>query len=515
MPDLPVTGAVYPTPEEVHAQLLSDLRYGYGRIGITINVARGSELWERTWAVANRVSLAIANGAVGLQDTNPVDATGNALTEWAATFGVTPRPAVSASGFVEVEVNSPATTVFIPASFQCTAPDGLKYQTTVAGTYADEALVQVQAVDTGDDTDQDADTIVTWDSAAIAFLGIKATVAAGGLDGGRDADDEETLRARLLSKLSFPAVGGNWAHVKDLAESASAAVVFAAVYPTVRGPASYDVAIVGEYDDPVLNTTTVNQVAAAVSAEMPGSANLNLTPVVEEELDIIVNLNLPLPIYVGGAGGGWHDATPWPSTAEAGAVYARVLSVTVATNTIRVDSTVADPPLAGNRFSIWNPAGTSPSTGLATGVMVDFAILTVTPVGPPQYDIVIDSQFSQNLSFVATGMYCSAGAVNLQNYAEDFVSSMALLGPGEKTSNADILVYGRRKPTFDRERPQSVTSTVLTDLQAQHDEILDLSFAARLNSGLATTRTTPSVPSIASGSPRMLTLTNLSFRRQV
>lgn len=504
MADLPVTAASYPTPEEVHAQLLSDLRYAYGRLGVTVNVARDSDLWWRCWVVAQRVSLAIANGRIGLQNTNPVTATGDALTQWAAVFGVFPRPAASARGYAAVSVLAPATTVGIPAGHQCTAPDGIKYQTTGPYVLADGGLVQLEAVGTGTGTDQDAGAILTWDSAAIAFLGTKAIVASGGLDGGKDADDRETLRARLLRKLSFPAVGGNWAHVAELAEAASAAVEVAFVYSAARGPSSYDVAVMGGPDDAVLNAATVDLVASAIVAEMPGSESLNCTTIGVQLVDVVINLDVPLPRHAGGAGGGWYDAEPWPSTNEAAGTFARITGVDVAAGRITVDSTVADIPVVGKRFSIWNPTDQA---------MVDYAIKTVTG-GAGAYNVFIDSTYSQNLSFVVAGMYCSASCQRLQDYAASFAAAMATMGPGEKTTNQDILVYARRRPTIDVGYPWALTSAILTLLQGENAEISDISYAARRDSGLLTTRTTPSVPSTPAGQPRRLSLAYLSFRRQ-
>jgi len=503
MTTLPVTSEQYPTPEEIHAQLLNDLRYAYGRLGVTVNVKKDSDHWIRMWAVANRLSLAIANGQVGLQDTNPLTSTGDALTAWAAVYGVLPRPATAAIGYVNISVLAPATTVNIPVAFGCTSASGIKYQTTTNAFYADGDPVQVEAVDTGEGTDLDADEIVTWDSAAIAYLGQTATVEAGGLSGGADEDDEEGLRTRLLRRLSSPAVGGNWAHVIELAEAASPAVTAAYVYPTARGPASYDVAIVGEPDDPVLSAAAVNQVAAAIVAEMPGCANLNCTSVAAELVDVVVNLDAPLPVHAGGAGGGWYDAIPWPSTADT--PLARITAVDTTANTITVNSTNADAPYVGCRFAIWHPTEQT---------MYEFAAIGVAG-GSGAYVITIDSAYATQLSWVTTWMYCSAGAEHLNEYAQALLGQMQLLGPGEKTANADILIYARRKPSPSLQSPNSLTSRALAAITAAYPEVLDAAYAARYATGTTTPLTTPSVPALVANAPRVLTLQSLSFRRTV
>jgi len=502
--NLPV-GAVYPTPKQALATLLSSLRYTSGRRGVAANVKEGSELYERYWAIAQRISQAIANGKVGLRNTNPVDAQGDALLEWASVFGVEGRPATSSLGFVIATVNSPALSVPIPQGFIATAPNGVRYEVTKDNSAVEDGdLVEVRAKDTGPNGDQDAGVVLTWDDASIGFLGQKCTVSSGGLDGGRDADNVETVRSRLLRKLSFPAVGGNWSHVVTLAEDSSTAVEFVAVYETARGPSTTDIAIVGSPDEPVLNTAVQTQVVSAVIAEMPGNVNYNLTSVFIELLDVVVNLGLPLPKNAGGEGGGWFDAEPYPSTNEAPGVFARVTAIP-SSYVLTVDSTSADPPVAGKRFAIWDPVAKK---------INQHAIIGVSGISG-SYNIIIDSGFTPDLSYVQVGMYLSAGAELLESYAQTVLSFMQLLGPGEKTDNPDILQYARRKPKQSVNRQSALTSLALTELQHAHSEISDVSYGARYETGTVVTRTKPSVPSVVATSPRQLGLKHLSFRAVV
>ena len=202
---LPKVGNVaYPTPSEILSQLLSDVRYGYARIGVTVNVSRGSELYIRMKALAGRVSIAIANNEISLADISPLDASGDVLTELAGVYGVIRRAAASAAGNVIISVTSGGL-VTIPADFICTSPDGIQYKTITSSTVADGNLVAVSAVSAGADTDQAGATVVTWDSAAIGGLGQNATVDPGGIDGGADEDGDEVLRERLIQRLSYPA----------------------------------------------------------------------------------------------------------------------------------------------------------------------------------------------------------------------------------------------------------------------------------------------------------------------
>lgn len=509
---IPQVGNVaYPTPDEILSQLLSDVRYGYARIGVNVNVSRGSELYIRMKALAGRVSIAIANNEISLSNISPLDAEGDALTELAGVYGVVRRGASSASGNVVVSVIG-AGTVTIPAAFICTSPDGIQYQTPVSSTVSDGQVVAVSAVSAGVDTNQAASTVMTWDSAIIGNLAQNCTVDSGGIDGGAAEDTDEVLRERLIERLSFPAEGGTWAQVKQFAENASSSVQSAFVYPAVRGPASYDVVLTKAGTDRQLSLTNVNIVAAGILSQMPGSADLNCTAATPEYVDLLLNMSLALPVNAGGAGGGWRDAIPWPSTSEAPGVYAEVTSIANLTlaSQIEVNSTAADPPKAGDRFGIWNPSGGSDGAG----EMAEFAILTVGGVSGA-YIITIDTTQSDAISFITTGMYCSAGAVNLKAYGAQGLLAVQGLGPGEKTSDPDIVPRGSRHPGPDVGYPASLSSLTLSSVTNAYDEILGLSYEGRFDTGTTITRIEPTLPATTADPSKILVLQNLSFRRLV
>jgi hypothetical protein len=380
------------------------------------------------------------------------------------------------------------------------------YETVAATTAATDGLaVEFVAVTPGIDSDQAAGTVLTWDSASIAYLGKTVTVDSAGFDGGADEDGEEVLRQRLLRRLAFPQVGGNWSYVANLAEEASSGVAVAYVYPAMRGPSSYDVAIQGAADDAVLSVAVQDTVAAAILVDMPGSANLNVTTVTEEEIDVIIDLQLPLPASAGGTGGGWVDELPWPSDAEAGGTWPSISAINVDASTITVTSTSADPPVAGNRIAVWIPDDD------------EFTELTIASVAGSSgaYVLTVDSGDATKLGKLTTDMYVSAWAEHMDEYGSLFATACELLGAGEKTANVDILKFARRRPPPDIERPARLTARELYAITSVRAEVLDISFAARFETTTTTTRTEPSVPSITSIAPNKLKLAHLAFRRKV
>ncbi len=503
----------YPTDEQIRSQILSDIFYGFAKIGVRANVAVNSELWHRAGAFAKRVSVAIANGKLGLQAVDPLRAQGQDLFDLAGVFGVTPRPASAASGFVACKVLPPAASLLVTAGYACTSARGIQYAVTADTTVATGGLAPMLATTAGKRTDLAAGAIVTWNSAAIGFLDQKAIVAAGGLDGGQEADDVEVVRQRLLRKLGFPSVGGNWSQVAEWAASASAAIRFVAVYPTMRGPGSYDVAIVGDDAAPVLNPTVQSRAASAIIAEHPGHVSLNVTSEDLELVDVVINLGVPLPKLAGGAGGGWVDAAPWPSTAEA-TVRAKITAHNFATlpGTITVNSTSADAPRWNQRVAIWDYAAKD-ADGNAAPRFRFFTILGVTGASGA-YVLRLDAAAQSAVSFIEDGMYVSPGADRLQAYADSFFTSVTELGPGEKTDDPDLLAYARRKPGPEIERPYNLTSRQLDSIENDNAEVSDVSYAARYATGTANTKTSPSVPIVVSAAPRKLALKHLAFRRQ-
>ncbi len=509
---LPTVGqAQYPTPQEILNQILADLRFSFARRGIEVNLLPNSDRYIHAKAIADRLSIGIANGKLALVDFSPLTALGDSLEAICSVFGVTRRPAASSAGYLKV-YGTNGTTVTIPSGYRCTSPSGHKYDVIDATVVTLKGLVdtagiitptvQVRAVGTGAATDQDPGVTVTWDSAAIGALKPTAKVDPGGLDGGAEADNDETLRQRLLRKLSSPGAGGNSAFVANLAEQSSAAIETAYVYAAIRGAGSYDVAVTKAGTDRELADASVDIAAAAILADMPGWTDANVTACEPESVDVVINLSLPLPASAGGSGGGWRDANPWPTTEDSAAGAGLCVKVTsIGLNQITVNSTASDPPTAGDHFGIWNPDDQE---------MVEFEALSV---GGSTGAYLVNVQSLP--TWVTTGMYVSAGAENLTAYAETFLAEMNLLGPGEKTASAALLLRGRRYPVQDAVNPARLTGVQLGALSAEHSEIIDHSYAGRYATGTTTALTAPSVPATTADPPNILVIEHLAFRADV
>ncbi len=489
-----VGNAAYPTAVQIRDQILSDLTYYGLQGGITFNVKPGSEHYKTATALANRVCIAIANNKISNDQRNPLTATGDALRDIARVYGITERPASESTGNVLVKVAT-GVSVTIPSDFQGTGSNSKKYVTTQINIVSNGDTISMTSVEAGEDTVLATGSQITWDSASIASLLSPATVLTPGIRGGADTDDDDDIRRRLLDRLAAQAVGGNGASLKEWAEETSASIERAYVYEAIRGPASADIAIVASTGDRTLSGTIVDTSRANVVANMPGGVvSINETTVVPEELDIVLGVKLPLPESVGGTGGGWRDADPWPAeltkiTVVAGANYT-------------VNSTTA--PIVGQSIGLWDRSD------------VDDPVMeerTVTAVSGTAGAWVIT--LSGANSFVVVGDYVSAGATNLVSYAASAYAQFLLLGPGEKTDNLDLLPRSARYPSPSISGPMDLTNRQISEVMNEYDEMSDLVYNVTYETGTTTARTSPSLPPTTSSPPRVLVCKRLAFIKKV
>ena len=487
-----VEGQFYPILEELRDTYLRAIAGGAERRGLTVNLLPGSEFYLRAEACAMQVLPIFANNKLGLKAVSPLDATGDQLTELCQVFGVAERSAASAAGFITIGVTSG--TVTIPADYVCTARDGTKYKTVSGGSFTNGALVEVIAVTGGASTTKGAGEILQWDSSTVAYLKQTATVSTGGLTGGADADDEETLRGRLLKRLSEPGQGGNRSMVQALAENASASVSAAFVYSAVKGPGSYGVCVVKEDGDRTLSSAIVNAVASAIVAELPGHADLNCTTATPEELDICLKMALPTPTFAGGVGGGFRDATPWPNI-RTGSV--KITAFNSGTGLITTDATSYDTLNVGHHIGIWSPDDETMYEFVVASRSLPGGFVALTVVGGFPVDF--------------TDHYISAGAEKLPDYASSFLTAMQALGPGEKTSRPHLLPRSLRWPSVFAEASYMIASNLPMAIQKDSPELLTLEILESFETGTTTTRTSPTVPAAAVDPPGILVLKHLSF----
>jgi uncharacterized phage protein gp47/JayE len=492
---LPTVGTItYPTAAEIRDGILRTIKLGCARAAtpITVNVLVGSEPYIKAEALARRLVVAFAHNQIQFENFSPLTATGDNLTQIAAVFGVTRRSPSKATGFVTISCTGTPT---IPAGYRAVAPNGETYDTISVAIVSNGGTVEVQAVNTGTATNQAYLTKLTWTSSSVGALNATCTVAVGGIDGGAPEDDDETLRRRLVERLANPAVGGNNADVRRIAEDASAAVEAAYVFAALRGPASLDVAITKAEGDRTLSSATVSLVDAALRAALPGHVDINTTSVTAQEVDVVFRATLPAPTTSGGAGGGWLDATSWPQgTPAAGTNDGKVTAYAAPTATVRTTTT----PVIGQHIGVWDPVAE---------VMHQYTITAVGGVSGAYTITVQGLEGAAGFKTSPLNAYISAGCVSLALYAAKMLKEAQALGPGEKTASLDLLPRARRYPNVDHKNPTDLDLRITGNIQAAYPEIVfSGSGSLSVDTGTTTASTSPDVPATTTDPPNILVL---------
>lgn len=169
--------------------------------------------------------------------------------------------------------------------------DGIEYATLTEVTVAGgEAIVQIRATTAGLTGNMDGGLSLPLVS-PVAGLSSNGTLQAGGLTGGAETEDMESLRARLLVRLRQPPHGGAFHDYEMWMKEASPAITRAWVYPkelglgTVTGRFMMD----DTYADGIPQPADVDMVAAYADRKdkRPVCADFYLAAPVADPLDFV------------------------------------------------------------------------------------------------------------------------------------------------------------------------------------------------------------------------------------
>lgn len=485
--------------------ILRVIRSGLIARGVTNpNVLPGSDFYIEAQAIANQLAVIEANAVIKADEMMPDTATSDALARICAIFGIVKQAASGSTGSVTITASAAAT---IATSDKLVDGQGLTYQVSTGGTYNSGDSVPIYAVSTGKATNLDAGAVLRW-IATPAFCDEKTTVTAGGLVNGADAEDDEALRARLLSLLQNPPASGNAEAVAEWAEASTGSVQKAFPFPAIQGPSSVHVAVTAA----PTSTNKSRQLAAAtisgtvspyVQGKLPEHAYSVITTVTDVNADVAFALSLPEAPTASppGPGGGWINGTPWPSPDGSSTFRCTVTGVT-STTVFTVDATTS--PTANVSEICWlSPYDWTLRSARVTAVSGTSGAYTIT----------LDKPFPS----IATGCYIWPRCQNAQDYVDAVLAAFALMGPGEKTSNVSALVRGFRHPRSAAGWPMTLGSHLTAALVDAGDEVQGASFYHRTDGTTTVTGSsstvTPQVPASVTDPPRIFVPRHIAFYR--
>lgn len=496
---------------QIRTDILRTIKNGLIKQGITNpNVGPNSDWHIIGEALGNELAVVQANAIVKGDQVMPDTAVGDGLTDWATLLGLTKQGAAGSIGGV-ILVSSQTTPIVTGA--QLTDAAGLSYEVITGGSYANGATVAIRAVSTGAATNHAAGDVLTWVNAP-PYSDDKAAVAAGGLTNGIDAEDDEVLRSRVLSVFRNPPGAGNWEHVAELAEEASASVDKSFVYPAIQGPGTVHAAVsaaptAANKSRVLAAAKLAGDVEPYVKGKLPEHAHVVITTVYDTPVDVAIGLSLPSSPTASppGPGGGWTNGTPWP--APDGTSYFRHQVSAVTSETQFTVNAQTAPTANVTRIAWLSPYSWQLFQGLVT---------SVSGVAGA-YVITVDTPFSG----IAVDCVIWPECLNAQVYVDALIGGFAVMGPGEKTSNASALVRGFRHPTASTgDWPTALGPAVLRKITDAGDEVQAAQFLWRnrpvTGAGDAAVEMTgasgklePPVPAALTDAPRVLIPRHIGF----
>lgn len=447
---------------------------------------------------------AITQGEMLMLDT----AIEEGLARWAKIFDREKQPASGSIGSVIVESSADTT---IETGRELTDDAGQRFEVTIGGSYSDGDLVPVAAIDVGFSTNHAAGDVLRWASAP-PFCSNDVIVATGGLTNAIDAEDDEVLRGRLYALLRTPAGAGNWEHVAEIAEESSPSVSKAFVYPAVQGPSTMHYVVTAapttSNKSRVVSAVTLSGVIDPyVKGKYPTRAYILGTTVSDLPADVAIGLSIPDAPTANppGPGGGWLNPIPWPTVDISDTTTYRCAVTSVTSDTVFTVDAKTVPTVNVTRIAWLSP----------NDWILRTALVTAFSGSSGAYTITIDSPFASIAADDLVWPECE----NAQTYVDAALAHFALMGPGEKTSNASALARGfRHPPPSLGEWPYRIDPKMLGAVSDSGDEVEDALFLYRTAAGAGTVygaggSLTPPVPASVTDPTNIFIPRRLAFYR--
>lgn len=191
------------------------------------------------------------------------------LDRWASIYAVRRKLATKASGSVKVMFSGPK--VDIPVGALLQSDDGVQFETT-GGVDGDNEMT-VAALIAGESGNVEAGDVLTLTS---PVAGVMSEVEVVGIVGGADAEDDESLRSRLLRRMQEQPHGGCETDYIAWALEVPG-VTRAWCYPMEDGAGTVTVRFVcDDYEDIVPTEAMVELVAEHIETKRPVTAEVSI-----------------------------------------------------------------------------------------------------------------------------------------------------------------------------------------------------------------------------------------------
>lgn len=472
------------TQEQIRDAILADYRLEMLKTtGQDPSVAPGTEPWIWATAHAAIAMLQFSNIELSRDAITPINATGQDLENWRIALGLPEVQPSPSSGRIRVSIPSGVTGTLTDGQ-PVQLPNGLRAK--VVGNWigiSDGSEVDVITIDTGSRTEFDGGTSVTLVGAPTVFDSTALVSVNVPLRGGRDKEDDNRKRTRILNAIANKPAAGNWAHIREIALEASPFVLDCYVFPALGGPASVKVVPVRDFDirrgefTRAMSSAALGIVRAALYNQLPDGVEVVTEAAADFPFDAALLVSIPPSALAGGSGSGWvdqpilPDTVPWPQLAS-GELIVWVSAVTSSTQ-ITISAQTSTTPIAGQTHIMWWSS--------IDRKFRQFLVIGVAG-GAGAWQLTLDRPLvSDDGSTVTASLseLISPAAVNADGYRDSWLNAMRALGPGEATADAARLPRSLRHPYVSDAAPSTLSFLTLKAFQENHDEISDLAWSFR------------------------------------
>lgn len=258
---------------------------------------------HRLMAVVARMQGGVSHGLYGYLawlalQLMPDTAEAEHLQRWASIWGVAQKPATFAQGtaiFAGVAGMEPA--VF-PAGTRVQRRDGRLYQvlvdTAITAGANGTAVLPLAAIDPGDEGNAPAGTPLQLIS---PLSGAEAQgVSIAGLSGGTDAESDQSLRARLLTRIrTQPSGGAQRDYVTWALQVPGVTRAWCAPGEMGRGSVTVRFVMDGVYENGIPMPDDVARVKAHIDGQRPVTADVYVVAPVPQPIDLDLRITPDSP----------------------------------------------------------------------------------------------------------------------------------------------------------------------------------------------------------------------------
>ncbi len=418
-----LTGDFYtPTREQIVDQYQRDFKFRQP----AARVGDGSLAFIRGNVIADTLLPVYADAASIANDVGLDDKSTAGLDKELERIGAPPRfSAIGGSGYVTIVASAGGATIFEGDELR-DPQSGLRFQCVATKRYFDGEEVPIEGIDTGDQTNLPAGTVLTWTSKRPG-VAQKCTVFALpnglGLEGGRGEETNAEVIDRIKAAKAVPPAAGNDAEVQRfVAQTPGVPVQAVFTYPALYGPGTTAYAFTlapataGASRSP--NAVQMAATRAYAIGKLPKDDNIIDMLVIEVPTDLMLRVRWS-PGSVG-----WLDAVQWPPFVGGGINTMKVTSVTDALNFEVTTPTVPVVPQVGSTFAFFDTLSKT---------FKRKRVLSSSVVSPFVLGIVCDpSNGASDLDFVpAIGDTPCPYSESLDGLVAPVLEAFAGLGPGE------------------------------------------------------------------------------------